>query len=108
MLITSFYVYVFVALFFLVFAFIIYPQPNSEIFFGIATVLFFILAFAGTAVETLEPQYNSTTGAYEVKPQLHIDYSLMGINLMFAAISMLFFFIDVLEKYKNPVKGNEG
>ncbi len=83
----------------LIIGFFLYPQPNSEIFFGVSIVLFGVLSFAGIALESLEPVYNSTLSIYVIEPILHIDYSLMGINLMFFAIAILFFFMDVFEKY---------
>ena len=92
------------ALVFLVLAYLIYPSPNSEIFSGISMVLFGILAFVSTVSESLEPFYNATLGAYEIRSFLHIDYGLMGINLMFCAIAMLFFFMDIFEKYSKPKK----
>lgn len=107
MLVTTFIFYGFVALFFLVFAFLIYPRPNSEIFFGVAFLLFSVLAFAGTALETLEPQYDAATDSYVVESQLHVDYSLMGINIMFAALSMLFFFTDIFQKFSDVTKGSK-
>ena len=96
--------YSIIAVIFLILAYLIYPRPNSELFSGIAMVIFGILAFASTVSESLEPFFNATSGAYEIRSYLHVDYSLMGINFMFCAIALLFFFMDIFEKYMKPKK----
>jgi len=72
---------------------------HQELLWAITLVFSGVLMFTSFNVETYVYQYNSTMMAYAPMPVSHSYPYLMGINLIFFALSVALGLYDVFEKY---------
>ena len=61
------------------------------------------MMFSGIALETIEPVYNMTGGNYYMSTYIHVDYSMMGINFIFFALSIVFTWVDYINKFSKTL-----
>ena len=76
---------------------------KNELFWVITLLLSGFLMFSSYSMQFLVYQYNTTINAYmPVFISQGYPY-LMGINLLFFALSIIFGFIDIIDKYGQRV-----
>lgn len=72
---------------------------KNELFWIITLLLSAFLMFSAFSMQFLVYQYNTTISAYE---PIFLSQSypyLMGINTIFFSLSIIFGFIDIIDKY---------
>lgn len=98
--------YIFFTVVMLVF-WIIAFLTKQEILWTIALVLSGVLAFTSFNIEYYTYVFNATTTVYDPVQQSTPYPYLMGIQLIFFALALIFLLFDLFDKYKGPKSPNE-
>lgn len=81
---------------------------HQELIWAISLVLFGVLMVSSFNVEFHAYQYSTTLGAYE-PIVIHESYTyMMGLNMLFAALSLLFGLFDLFDKIKQHKAESNG
>lgn len=80
-------------------------HTKQEILWGIVTVLSGVLMFTSFNIEHYVYVYNATLGAYSPVQVVHNYPYLMGINMLFFALSLLLGLFDMFDKYGSEFAG---
>lgn len=85
--------------------FFMHGQPNSELLMALSIILFAVLAFSSLGITKNIPVYNETISSYVVQEQAYPSFPLFGLFLGLGGISILLFYLDVMDKYKGLSNG---
>ena len=85
-------------------AFFVTGENNSELLWAVCAILFGVLAFSSIGLQSLEPVYDAAGNFYYIDTYTHFDLTVIGFNILFMAISIIIFFMDVLSKFGQGVK----
>jgi len=77
---------------------------KQEVLWALTIVVAGILMFTAYHVETYVYEYNTTTGAYDPMIVSHNYPYLMGINLLFFVLALIFGLFDLFDKYGIKLK----
>lgn len=87
----------------IIFFFLGYFRRN-EFIWVLTLVLAAVLMVSSFNIEYVSPVYDPNIGAYAVE-KVQLSYpSMMGINMMFFAIAMIYFWGDLLENHGGKIK----
>lgn len=78
---------------------------KQEILWTIAAVILGVLMFTSFNIETYVYIFNESLGAYEPMLTTHSYPYLMGINLVFFALTLLLGLFDLFDKYGSEFAG---
>ena len=79
---------------------------RQEILWVVTMFLSGVLMLAGSTIEIAHYVFNSTSGGYGFTTSVLYYPYLMGINMLFFALALVFGIFDIWDKFGNKVAGN--
>ena len=64
------------------------------------------MIFSGLTIENVIATYNVNTEELITATAVHINYGLVGLNILFFALSLIFFILDFYQKLPDVAKNN--